>query len=391
MKNYKEKVVKYISREILEGEFSEEIQKSRLREKYKIYSLGNSVYIWGAGELGKFVLEQCKKNEVKVIAFIDNAKELIGKKINGINIISPSDIEDGYTIFICSRAFVDIENWIRKRISNNYIYYEELGVLDEHWEKWHDQYNGILHKLDVYRNNYCRLFEKYEDSISRKVLDCILNYRISFDSEWLEKAYIISGEGKTVEYFDRNIYELSSNEVYVDCGGYVGDTVLVFLKCVLNQYKKIYLFEPSEKEYEQACVNLKHIENIVIERKGVGKEEGLLKFTGGGVSGHVVQEGSKTIRIITLDTAIKEIPTLIKMDVEGEEAQALKGAVGLIKQHKPKLAISIYHKAEDLFEIMELIDTWKLDYSYYIRHYNKGISGTVLYCIPKNSTSKNKR
>lgn len=61
---------------------------------------------------------------------------------------------------------------------------------------------------------------------------------------------------------------------------------------------------------------------------------------------------------------------------------ALKGGLGTIKKSVPKLAISIYHKSYDLFEIMEFIDSLDLGYKFYVRHYTRTLADTVLYCIP---------
>lgn len=70
------------------------------------------------------------------------------------------------------------------------------------------------------------------------------------------------------------------------------------------------------------------------------------------------------------------------MDVEGAELIALKGAEQTIKKYKPKLAISIYHKPNDLWEIPLLIKSWVPEYKIYIRHYNVVSSETIMYAIP---------
>ena len=74
--------------------------------------------------------------------------------------------------------------------------------------------------------------------------------------------------------------------------------------------------------------------------------------------------------------------TFIKMDIEGSEMKALKGAEGIIKQQKPKLAICVYHKPEDIWEIPAYILSLRDDYKFYFRHYCYwGIGETVMYAI----------
>ncbi len=72
---------------------------------------------------------------------------------------------------------------------------------------------------------------------------------------------------------------------------------------------------------------------------------------------------------------------MIKMDIEGAELEALKGAKKTIQRDKPKLAICIYHKTEDLWEIPLYIKELVSEYCLYIRHQTFGTGDTVLYAV----------
>lgn len=90
----------------------------------------------------------------------------------------------------------------------------------------------------------------------------------------------------------------------------------------------------------------------------------------------------KKLRDALLDDAgILEEPTFIKMDVEGAELSALKGAKKLIAKNHPKLAICLYHKPEDIYDIPIFIKQLDSSYKLYIRHYSNYITETVLYAI----------
>lgn len=72
--------------------------------------------------------------------------------------------------------------------------------------------------------------------------------------------------------------------------------------------------------------------------------------------------------------------TFIKMDVEGSELEALKGAENIIKNQHPKMAICLYHKIEDFWQIPMYIKAIVPEYRFGIRHHcPANFNDTVLY------------
>ena len=67
------------------------------------------------------------------------------------------------------------------------------------------------------------------------------------------------------------------------------------------------------------------------------------------------------------------------MDIEGSELKALEGMKQTIKKYKPKLAICIYHKFEDLWELPLYIKKLVPEYQLYIRNYTSYLDEIVLY------------
>ena len=95
-----------------------------------------------------------------------------------------------------------------------------------------------------------------------------------------------------------------------------------------------------------------------------------------------IDENMPLVKVIKLDDiAYDERITFIKMDIEGAELNALKGSEQIIKHFRPKLAISVYHKPEDLWEIPAYILSLRSDYKLYFRHYSFTNRETVLYAI----------
>lgn len=106
-------------------------------------------------------------------------------------------------------------------------------------------------------------------------------------------------------------------------------------------------------------------------------------FNGQGTGGSriVEQETDNSIAVVSLDSCVNDRVTFIKMDIEGAEMEALKGAESIIKSQKPKLAICVYHKEQDMTEIPIFIKKLVPEYKLFMRHYSNDAGETVLYAV----------
>ena len=116
---------------------------------------------------------------------------------------------------------------------------------------------------------------------------------------------------------------------------------------------------------------------------GVWSSSDILRFNARGDSASYIAENGQTeIPVKSLDDVIwKDSPTFIKMDIEGAEIEALRGSRRIIEEFRPKLAICIYHRPEDLFEIPLLIRKMRKDYRLLVRQYSNSRFETVCYAI----------
>ena len=112
----------------------------------------------------------------------------------------------------------------------------------------------------------------------------------------------------------------------------------------------------------------------------------ILTFANGGDFGTgsaISKTGTDTVVATSLDEICNwEVCSLIKMDIEGAELDALKGALNTIKKTRPKLAICVYHKSTDLWEITNYLADNFNDYNFYLRTYYEQTFETVLYAVP---------
>jgi FkbM family methyltransferase len=190
------------------------------------------------------------------------------------------------------------------------------------------------------------------------------------------------------QYFGEPFCGPVPNEVYIDAGAYDGGSVYRFLRFCGGDYKKIYAFEPDAD-------NLKLIakqhdfsnENVQIIAKGAHRRADTLSFYSAAGSSQIDGAGSETIDVAAIDDVVgDDAVTLIKMDIEGSELDALAGAKRTIVRNKPRLAICVYHKPEDILTIPLYIKSLVPEYRFYLRHYQcyrmiPNYCETVLYAV----------
>jgi FkbM family methyltransferase len=239
--------------------------------------------------------------------------------------------------------------------------------------------------VSAFRSDYINNQEKWAfvssslaDARSVSTLTALMLYRLTGDYAHMAQFTVCFDQ----QYFDP-VIRLSNAEVFVDCGGFDGDTALQFRSRVAA-YERIYLFEPSPVNLAKASVRLSGFGNLSLVALGVSDAAGTLSFDpSAGSASAVNAAGSMTIDVVSIDDYISEPVTFIKMDLEGWELQALKGARKHILADHPKLAIAVYHRPSDFWQIPQYVLGLRDDYDVYLRHYSEGWSETVMYFIPR--------
>lgn len=187
------------------------------------------------------------------------------------------------------------------------------------------------------------------------------------------------------QYFDLEELDKNDRERFVDCGALDGNTSKYMYEWYKGNVDKIWLFEPDKISVEKCRRNMEKIGFIdyeIIEKAVYSYETKLLFNSTGNGTASLNSNGDVTVDTISLDDALgKEEPSFIKMDIEGAEVEAIKGAGEIIGKFAPKLAICVYHKIEDIEVIPRLLLKYNPDYKFYLRHYSLTMNETVLYAI----------
>jgi FkbM family methyltransferase len=237
-------------------------------------------------------------------------------------------------------------------------------------------------RSDIQQNQlkWAVLSSSLADDQSRQVLDDLLKYRLTGNYSFM-KSYSYRPKDQYFEDFLR----LGSQEVFVDAGGFDGDTTEEFCRRYPN-YEKVYLFEPSLSNLTKAKIRLKNYQNIEFVQQGLSNTEEKLWFnTDGGSSSCISSSGTCQIEVTTLDRYTDKKVTFIKMDLEGWEIKALEGAKQHIVKYFPKLAIAVYHNASDFWRIPEFVYSLRKDYKIFLRHYTESWTETVMYFVPQRT------
>jgi FkbM family methyltransferase len=220
-----------------------------------------------------------------------------------------------------------------------------------------------------------------------------------------------------VQYFIKEL-PLGDGEVFVDCGAFTGDTVDQFIKRCPG-YGRIVAFEPDPESFGKLKKKHGGNEKITLINAGAYEKEGEItfdaqgngysKFVGSAVSGNIDNavvgadgnrpvsgnidnvvgnrpiptSGITTIHVQSIDNLQLEKVSFIKMDVEGAEMDALRGARKTIVRDKPKLAICIYHSNEDMVRVAEYIHELVPEYKLYVRQHFlfPSAAETVVYAV----------
>lgn len=212
-------------------------------------------------------------------------------------------------------------------------------------------------------DKFNKVYSMLGDDKSRETFINLINFKISGKLDYLLPCF--SEKDEVYE----NILKLGDKEIIADLGAYNGDTVEEFLKATGGTAEKIYALEPDRKNFAKLVRNTEHLPFVDARNVAAYKENTFLNFKkSAGRQSKISDEGEK-IQAITVDSLNDKTISLLKMDIEGSELDAIAGAENTIKAYKPKLYICAYHRNEDMFSIPLAISEIRDDYKFYFRQH----------------------
>lgn len=235
---------------------------------------------------------------------------------------------------------------------------------------------------ELYKNNksaVVSLYEKLEDDESRSTLERLFAFRNTYNLGYLEGFK----DRQKEQYFEDFLQLQTGEAVFVDVGCFDGYTTQEFVKRVPT-YEHIYIFEPDRSNRAVCATNLKNLDRLSLLPYGAGKTDETLRFSQAGSASSINPDGTLEIEVRRIDGLVDRNPSFIKMDIEGAEMDAIAGARETIRKSKPTLAICVYHRPSDFWEVPKAILDLVPGYKVYLRHYTESIYETVMYFVHPN-------
>lgn len=345
--------------------------------------------LYPAARMAQEAARQLRSAGVDVVGFADGDRRLHGTMIDGLPVYAPAELAtlDRDPVICIASTLHDSAiseslaayglkhvvpvGYLAMRLPDAFVSREYGGA----WDTVVDPRN---------RSAIEAAYRLLADGESRRVFADKLRFYLSID-----KALLDGIRSEAPIYFDQDLYQLRHDEVVVDGGAFTGDTLASFLTESDRRYQSYYAFEPDPANFErlETAASSDPL-RIMAVRAGLGSEASTARIAAtGGPDARLLAidgPGSETVDVVGLDQFFDGLPppTVIKLDIEGAEADALRGARGLLQAESPVLAVSAYHYPQDLWAIPLLIADLTPQSRLYLRHYTREVDDTVCYAIP---------
>lgn len=255
----------------------------------------------------------------------------------------------------------DLKSFINQPIANHYTQEKEPALL-----------KNVAFDIKEYRQKYYALYQKLSDVESQNTLFGLMKFRLAPLPTFLSDIYSFK-----MAYLDNSILHFEKEGAVIDYGEYA-ETYINYLQPLYPNYNKLFIYS-RDKETCTACSKLTEIPNLKVVYGGLGSKTLRLKLPNPINPKQMVDFATDSI-----DDAIKEPISFLRINAKGQEADVLLGAKQHIKNEAPAIAICVGNTISDLWKIPELLTSIYPDYHFYMRHYSiLSICDTILYAVTK--------
>lgn len=350
------------------------------------FDLPTEALIYGGGGYGRWVYETLIRSGVRVRGVIDQDP----RKVHWINALSP---EDSANLF----PGIQVISGVFSPEPNPHSIDERLNGLGLSSMVTPAQFFWMLNSAGVEAERYwlttdrnlymknsseiARTFDLLKDAESKRTFLGLLRYRLGSPVEACPRPRPISEQhtGGELPFLD-----FARDGVILDCGAFTGDT-LPNWESQTGVTNEIFCLEPDPDSFLRLLETSRSTSLRVIPLPfGVSEVSARYSVSGSGASARLLLDQNGPVSALRIDDLmVKRRTSMIKMDIEGLEAGALRGAKQVLLRDRPHLAISVYHKPWHLWSIANWLSTSIGGYELFMRIYGNQGYDTVLYAVPK--------
>jgi|GEM_PF-1978413 len=337
------------------------------------------VVIYGAGVYAYVLKRFLELNGIKIQAAMVDAIYLAQQAFADLPVVSTEDytgqLENCHII-------VGITNYppILEKL-------KQLGASDVHVVDIPDYLNmpcAFMDRQFVIQNsgNFDQAFGLLEDELSRQTYVAAINTKISENLAHIAPCVRLDNL-----YFPSSEFSPGNHESFLDVGGFTGDTIKEFHQVKHGAYNKIISLEPGDKnflELQRTVADL-HIPRVTAIKVGAWHEKSVLRFTTKAmhIDNEVSETGASEIQVDTIDAILQQLSSaisLIKLDINGAEYNALSGARQSINKYRPNIVVRL-HKKEDFYRLPILLKEIAPDMKLYLRQRNYMSMMLIMYGV----------